>query len=101
MSDKKPFSLKDFRDWFENKDLSEFSIKKDPNQKYIGQLAEAKVSQKKIAEKMEAEGNAEVLVSEFMQNGGTIKSIEGLDAVVLTESGEFKIPKFCIKMHKA
>ena len=96
-----PASLKDFKDWFEKKDLSEFLVgRHNPNSKYIGKLATAKVSEKKLMEKIETESDAAQLVSEFVYHGGKVLAFEGLQAQIETPSGKFSIPRFCIKIKK-
>ncbi|MEN6293392.1 MAG: hypothetical protein ABFD07_15435 [Methanobacterium sp.] len=103
----KPISLKEFKDWLvEQKDLGEFfSINKDnsledENEKYIGRECVSKVSEKKLIQKIETEEDPEEMVREFMEEGGSVISVEDKKVQVETELGSFFIPRFCVKIKK-
>lgn len=103
----KPISLKEFKNWFaEQKDMSEFfNIHRDieaddPNEKYIGNRCRSKVGEKKLLAKIETEDDAESVVREFIEDGGTILMIEDKKVQVEVESGNFFVPRFCIKIRK-
>ena len=103
----RPMSLKEFKDWFsEQKDMSDFfnitrgSEADDPNEKYIGSVCRSKVCEQKLLEKIETDDDAEVLVKEFLEEGGSILAFEGKRAEIEVESGTFSIPRFCIKLRK-
>ncbi len=103
----KPISLKEFKNWFaEQKDMSDFfNINRDneiedPNEKYIGNKCRSKVGEQKLLAKIDTEDDAETLVREFMEEGGTILIIEDKKLQIEVESGTFYIPKFCVKIRK-
>jgi len=99
----RPLSLSDFKNWLsEQKEMSEFfNIAKeaeDPNEKYIGGAVKSKVSETKLLSKVETDDDAELLIREFLDDGGTILSIEGKRVNIEVESGVFSIPRFCVKV---
>ncbi len=101
----RPLSINDFKNWLsEQQGMSEFfNIGKgldDPDEKYIGNEARSKVSEQKLLEKIETDDDAELLVQEFLTDGGTVLAIEGKRVTVEVESGEFVVPRFCIKIRK-
>lgn len=104
MSDR-PISLHDFKNWLAGqKGMSEFFSlnidSEDPNEKYIGCIAKTKVSEQKLMEKIETEDNPEILVREFVEEGGSVLGVEGKKVLIEVESGIFYIPKFCVKIRK-
>ncbi len=101
----KPLSISDFKNWLsEQQGMSEFfNIGKgseDPDEQYIGHEVRSKVSEQKLLEKIETDEDAEQLVQEFLTEGGTVLAIEGKRVTVEVESGEFVIPRFCVKIKK-
>lgn len=102
--DKRHLSVNDFKNWLsEHNDKSDFFFgqnPEDPNDKYIGNAVRAKVSSKKLLEKIETDDEAESLVAEFVKDGGSILSVEPKRVLIETESGEFYIPRFCVKIIK-
>ena len=105
MDNKRYLSVGDFKNWLsEQNDASEFfrgQIPTDPNEKYVGMSVRAKVSRKKLLEKIETEDDAaEQLVYEFTTEGGLILSVEPKSVQIQVESGEFCIPRFCVKIIK-
>lgn len=102
----KPLSLPDFKNWLSShqdmKALSEFfSISRDeidPNEKYVGCPARAKVSEQKLLERVETDDDAEALINEFVENGGTVVGVDGKMFEIEVESGTFSIPRFCLKL---
>jgi len=98
-------SINDFKNWLsEQQGMSEFfNIGKgsdDPDEKYIGNEVRSKVSEQKLLEKIETDDDAEQLVQEFLTDGGTVLAIEGKKITVEVESGEFVIPRFCVKIRR-
>ena len=94
-------SISDFKDWFSDQQgMSDFFNIQDPNEKYIGNPVKPKVSEGKLLEKIECEDDAEQLVAEFKAKGGTVLFVEGKKVHVEVESGEFLIPRFCVKIKK-
>lgn len=96
-------SVHDFKNWLSGqKDLSEFFNigldKDDPNEKFIGKAARPKVSEQKLLERIETEDDPESIVMEFVENGGTVLTVEGKKVQIEVESGTFYIPRFCIKI---
>jgi hypothetical protein len=105
MTQQKPLSLKDFKNWFaEQKDMSEFfNIGKepeDPNAKFIGKKVRPKVSESKLMDRIVTDDDPEELVVEFMSEGGKILEIEGKMVYIETSSGQFQLPRFCVKVKK-
>lgn len=101
----KHLSLHDFKKWFvEQKDMSDFfSIgldRESPYEEYIGKEVRPKVSDTKLLERIETEDDAEVLVDEFIENGGSVLSIEDKKIQIEVESGSFYIPRFCVRIRK-
>jgi len=96
-------SISDFKDWFSDQNgMSDFfNFQADPNEKYIGNRVKSKVSEGKLIEKIECDDDAEQLVAEFKLNGGTVLSVEGKKVHVEVDSGEFIIPRFCVKIKKS
>jgi hypothetical protein len=95
-------SISDFKDWFsDQKGMSDFfNFQADPNEKYIGNAVKPKVSEGKLLERIECDDDAEQLVAEFKSDGGTVVAIEGKRVHVEVDSGEFFIPRFCVKIKK-
>ncbi len=104
MDNKRYLSVGDFKNWLsEQNDASEFfrgQVPTDPNEKYVGASVRSKVSRKKLLEKVETENDAEQLICEFMNEGGSVLSVEPKKVQVKVGSGEFCIPRFCVKMIK-
>lgn len=103
--DNKRLSLQDFKNWIsEQKDLSNFFNlgveKEDPTDKYIGKSVCTKVGKQKLMEKIETDLDAEQLVDEFIEEGGTILAIEDRRVQIEVDSGEFYVPRFCVKLRK-
>lgn len=103
----KYLSLQDFKSWLDNqKDLSEFfnlgMDKEDPNDKLIGNEVRAKVGETKLLERIEPDGSvdAQSLVRDFIEDGGTVLSVEGKKIQVEVDSGSFYVPRFCVKIRK-
>ena len=102
----RPLSLSDFKNWMTEKNgMSEFfkigkDFEEDPNQKYIGNKVRSKVGESKLLERIESNDDTDILVQEFLENGGTVLSIEGKQVQIEVESGEFTIPRFCVKIKK-
>lgn len=103
----KPISLKEFKNWLAGqKDLSEFfnisrdGCVEDENEVYIGKFCRSKVSENKLIEKIETDEDPEELVREFMENGGSVLSIEGKKVQIETEIGSMYLPRFCVKIKK-
>jgi len=103
--DRRHLSVNDFKNWLsEQKDMSDFFVgarPEDPNEKYIGKGVHSKVSSKKLLEKIETEcTDAEQLVCEFTTTGGSVLNVEPKRVLIKTESGEFYLPRFCVKISK-
>lgn len=99
----KPRSISDFKDWLsEQQGMSDFfNIQMDANEKYIGNPVKPKVSAEKLLEKIECDNDAEQLVEEFKLEGGTVLAIEDKKVHVEVDSGDFVIPRFCVKIKKS
>lgn len=104
MSNKR-LSLHDFKKWFaEQQDMKDFFNigmgNTDPYEEFIGKEVRSKVSEAKLLERIETEDDPEMLIADFLENGGSVLSIEGKKMQVEVESGTFLIPRFCVKIQK-
>lgn len=98
-------SLHEFKNWLsEQKDMSEFFNiglgKEDPYERFIGKEVRTKVSDQKLIERIETEDDATILVAEFVENGGSVLTVEEKRVQIEVESGTFFIPRFCVKIKK-
>jgi hypothetical protein len=85
MSDLRFLNPDDFRRWMKKNDVEE-----DVVDQPIGMRVESKFCGKKIARSMTLEsGRAGRVVREFVQNGGTVKSVDGDEYLVEVKSGSF------------
>jgi len=105
MEQNKRISLQDFKNWItEQKDLSSFFTlgieQENPYDKYVGKSVRTKVSKNKLMEKVDSESDAESLIDEFIEEGGTILTVEEKRIQIEVESGEFYLPRFCVKIAK-
>jgi hypothetical protein len=101
----KRISLQDFKNWIaEQKDLSSFFNlgidQESPYDKYVGKSVRTKVGKNKLMEKVHTDSDAETLIDEFMEEGGTIITVEEKRIQIEVESGEFSLPRFCVKIAK-
>ena len=102
----KRISLQDFKNWIaeEQKDLSGFfnigAEQENPYDKYVGKAVKTKVGKNKLMERIETDCDAEPLIDEFIEEGGTILSVEDKRIQIEVDSGEFYIPRFCVKIVK-
>jgi hypothetical protein len=67
---------------------------------YIGRHAKARVSESKLLDKIECDDDPQTLVQEFMEKGGEIVSVDGKTIYLETASGNFSLPRFCVKIKK-
>lgn len=105
MEPKNRISLQDFKNWIsEQKDLSNFfnvgADQEDPYEKYVGKSVKTKVSKNKLMERVETDNDAESIIDEFIEDGGTILSVEEKRVQIEVDSGEFYVPRFCVKIIK-
>jgi len=107
---KKHLSLHDFKNWLSGHDgdggMKEFfNIEpidaENPYTRFIGCEVKSKVSESKLQEKVEADGNTDEIIYEFLQNGGTIVETDGKMLTVETELGQITLPRFCVKIRKS
>lgn len=99
----KPLSINDFKNWLsEEQDLSQFfnigMEPEDPTQKYVGRAVKSKVGQSKLLERIVTDDDENALVEEFIEDGGTVLAMEGRNIQIEVESGEFSVPRFCVKI---
>jgi hypothetical protein len=101
----KYISLQAFKSWLsEQKDLSQFfdlDAQEETQNKYVGSMIRSKVGKQKLMERIQADANQEQMVEEFLSEGGSIVSVEGKAVRVEVASGEFIIPRFCVKLIKS
>lgn len=101
----RPLSLNDFKNWLsEQKGMPEFfsldRSSEDSDEKYVGKEVRSKVSEAKLLERIKTEDDPVQLVQEFLDNGGTALGIEGKFINIEVESGEFTLPRFCVRIRK-
>lgn len=102
----KPLSLKEFKHWLsEHQDgLSEFfNINReqtDEEDEFVGKEVRSKVGETKLLERISTEDDPVQLVQEFLESGGTILAVEGKKVSIEVESGEFTIPRFCVRIKR-
>jgi hypothetical protein len=101
----KRLSLQAFKSWLsEQKDLSQFfdieGEESSGKDKFAGSMIRSKVSKQKLMERIEADSNQEQMVDEFLSEGGSILAVDGKRVRVEVASGEFVIPRFCVKLIK-
>lgn len=102
----KRISLQDFKNWIsEQKDLSNFfnigAEEENPFDKYIGKHVITKVGKNKLMERVESDTDSETLIDEFIEGGGTILAVEDKRVHVEVETGDFFVPRFCVKIYKS
>ena len=105
MEPNKRISLQDFKNWIaEQKDLSSFfnigADQESPYDKYVGKAVRSKVGKSKLMEKIDSENDAETMIDEFIEEGGTILTVEAKRVQIEVESGVFYLPRFCVKIVK-
>jgi len=107
---RKQLSLHDFKNWLSDQTgdgcIKEFFNidpidAENPYAKFVGCEVKSKVSQSKLCEKVEADGNQDEIIYEFLQNGGTIVETNGKMLTVETEVGQISLPRFCVKIRKS
>lgn len=100
----KIINFKEFKNWINEQDLGNyFNIgldKEDPDEKYVGTVAQSKVSEKKLLERVETDEDPVTIIREFLEEGATIIAIEPKKITLEVESGTFTIPRFCVSMGK-
>jgi hypothetical protein len=99
------FSIYQFKKWLDENEsglptLNLNKIETDID-KTLGSKVYPKVSDSKILERMEDMSGAkkEVFLTEFKSNATVAKSY-GKRVTILTESGTFSIPRFCVNIEK-
>lgn len=97
-----PNDLNDFKNWLSqnHEGLSNlFNTSEDKtSSNLIGKTAVAKVSLRKILERIECEEEAIDLADEFMEHGGTITDVQGKNLQIEVSGGIFLIPRFCVSL---
>jgi hypothetical protein len=98
-------SLNEFKNWISQQpDLSNFfdiSDRLDPVDEFAGRRATSKVSEQKLMQRIRAqEGEAELLVADFIEHGGVVLSAAGKEMLIEVEEGSFFIPRFCLRLQK-
>jgi hypothetical protein len=83
-------------------DLSARTSGNKPGDELIGCEVHAKVSAKKLLEKIKPEeGDPEILVEDLVENGGMILALNGKDLLIEVSSGSFLMPRFCVRLNQA
>jgi hypothetical protein len=91
------FSLDDFKKWMKNH--GDFSINKLERRSVEGTFVEAKISARKLAEKIIVEeGELEQIVIDFQENGGTVMEVNDRNLLIKVDTGLFYIArKYVVK----
>jgi hypothetical protein len=93
------FSMDQFKKWLSEQDQVKETPKESPLNKFVGHMAHAKVSRRKLLEKIEEASNDEFeLIEEFRNEGGQIYDVNGAHLCIETDGGTFEIPRFCVKI---
>ena len=89
------FNLGDFRKWMQNQDLESVEMNKPS---LNGLAVESKVSPKHLLTQIKPEeGDAKELVKNFIENGGTVRGIDGMKFLIEVESGSFYVNRRYVK----
>ena len=97
----RPLSLSDFKNWFsEQQGMSDFFEISNAEDKYVGNRVRPKVSEEKMLERIETDDDADQLIQEFIEEGGVVTGVEGKQIYIETSSGEFSLPRFCVKIRR-
>ena len=95
------FSVQDFKEWIsEQEDVSDFFEIDHTEDKFSGKSVKSKVGKNKLLERIEADKDHELLVEEFLKQGGTVIVVEDKRVQIETDSGEFYLPRFCVKIRE-
>lgn len=108
MTRKNPsFSVSDFRDYMaRNAELSSYfglnETAPDPRDELIGRSVRARVSTQKLAQRIRPEaGDADALIADLVEDGGTILGVDGAELLIDVSCGSFYVPRFCVRLVKA
>jgi hypothetical protein len=84
-----------FKRWIKNQDEFDTTIENNlAGNNLIGASVETKFGRKKIAQHIIIEnGNSTKVIKEFLENGGTLKQINGDEYLIEVSSGAFMINK--------
>ena len=102
----KPMSLNEFKNWLSGQDelgsfnVNRFRFVEDESEKLVGKFCRSKVSEKKLLERVETDEDAEGIIQEFLESGGSVLAVEGKKVQIEVESGTFTVPRFCVKIKK-
>ena len=89
------FNFSNFRKWIQNQDLEYVEMNK-PGPK--GLTVESKVSLKHFLTQIKPEdGDAKELVKNFIEDGGTVRGIDGTNFLIEVESGSFYVNRRYVK----
>ena len=89
------FNFSDFRKWIHNQDLESVEMNKPSHN---GLTVESKVSPKHLLAQIKPEdGDAKELVKNFIENGGTVRGIDGTNFLIEVESGSFCVNRRYVK----
>jgi len=101
------FNIYEFKKWLDNhpEDLALPDLKMDrsrlENDPIIGAHTTAKAIEAKILATVEdVNGDKEKVIAEFFEKGGTAIKNHGKRLVIEVSSGNFSIPRFCVKLEK-
>ncbi len=95
-------SFSDFKKWIsQNDNLAEFfnidrEEKQGETESYAGVEVIAKVSRKKLLQRIETDDDPEEVVEHFLECGGMINAVDGKMFVIETDEATFRIPRFCV-----
>jgi hypothetical protein len=99
------FSLYNFKNWLAQKpEMFEFFDlgSKEVQDEFAGRRVIAKVSEEKIRDRIDVKtGDLDVLIDEFLDDGGTIVSSAERTFLIEVASGTFDLPRFCLRIRKA
>lgn len=100
------FTLQEFKSWLSNqKDTSKFfnlSVEaQDQYDEYVGRAVKPRVCENKMLAKIKCDDDPQTLIQEFIENGGEVVSVDNKEAYIEVNSGNFYLPRFCVKIKKS
>lgn len=89
--------MDDFKKWLDSHEQkSELKEEEILKHKFIGCEVEPRVSTRKLLEKAESEEDVDVVIDDFVENGGQVVDIDGRNLIIEVSSGIFSLPRFCV-----
>ena len=96
------FSLESFKKWMcEHKGTDE-EVKFNQRSRLIGLHVESKINYKRLARHvLSHEGDLRDIIEEFRDYGGRIAEVDGIDFIIETDSGSFKVHRCYVRKRES